>query len=100
MLAHQAVGVEVLLLLRRLDRHCRSHNIAAECCVGSSGESRADFESELSKAGGRALRVKEFSLGSCFIESWWKMLSAGDGGDMASCTSEGAGVVASGLEYC
>lgn len=23
--------------MRRLDGHCRSHNIAAECCVSSSG---------------------------------------------------------------
>lgn len=42
----------MLSLLRRsallllLDRHCRSHNIAAECCVGSRREEGARSEDE------------------------------------------------------
>ena len=45
------VGVDVWLL-RRLDGHCRSHNIAAECCVASRCEREPDLGSSASKAGG------------------------------------------------
>jgi hypothetical protein len=78
-----------MLLLLGLDRHCRSHNIAAECCVGSSGKSRDDFESMLSKAGGRELREKVLlSRGSCLmVAPAWKMLSAGDAGLGYDCSS-------------
>lgn len=78
-LFHQKVG-EVLLLMV-LDRHCRSHNIAAECCVGSR-VSNDDFESRLSKAGGR-IRGSELSSGSVLIVggfSEWNILSEGETG--------------------
>lgn len=56
------LGLEVLglkrvaLLLAGLDRHCRSHNIAAECCVWSSGESGDGLASRCSKAGEEKVR--------------------------------------------
>lgn len=94
----------VVLLLLRLDRHCRSHNIAAECCVGSSGKSRDDDDglaSRVSKAGGRELSEKVgWSRGSCLMDVvGWKMLSSGDAGlgYELSSTSDGTGVCASGL---
>ena len=47
------VGVVVdIRLLRWLDGHGRSHNIAAECCVASRCGREPDFGSRVSKAGG------------------------------------------------
>lgn len=47
------VGVRVdVRLLRWLDGHGRSHNIAAECCVASRCGREPDFGSRASKAGG------------------------------------------------
>ena len=51
---HQEVVREGLCwLLRCLDRHGRSHNISAECCVESRSESVVDFwwRSERSNVG-------------------------------------------------
>lgn len=87
----------VLRLLAGLDRHCRSHNIAAECCVWSSGES-VGLESRFSKAGGR-VDGKAWSTGSCLMWSLrWNMWVDGDAGlapaSAVPCDSirEGAGV--------
>lgn len=52
-------------LLRRLDGHCRSHNIAAECCVSSRCGSVADLGSSASKAGGAMVVGR--SVGSCLM---------------------------------
>lgn len=91
-------GMGFLLLLRLLDRHCRSHNIAAECCVWSGSESMDGLESRLSKAGGRMVG-KVWSVGSCLMSTGWsKRVSLGDAGLAAASTepldsmSEGAGV--------
>lgn len=62
-------GVVVL----RLDRHGRSHNITAECCVGSSGKKGVEGDDEddglasrLAKGGVR-WRVWMWSRGSCLM---------------------------------
>ena len=60
------VGWLLLELLRWLDRHCRSHNIAAECCVESRSESVFGLASGSSKAGGRVVG-KARSLGSSLM---------------------------------
>lgn len=99
-MVHQAgEGVAEVVCLLGLDRHGRSHNIAAECCVGSSGERDDGLMSRVSvKAGGRSVGWV-MSMGSCLMWlSIWKMWSSGDGGLAAASTvpcdsaREGAGV--------
>lgn len=94
-----------MLLLWLRDRHGRSHNNAADCCVRSDSERVDGFESRLSKAGGRVEKLLK-SRGSCLIMgvlALWKMLSAGESGLGASLTepcdstSDGAGVDAHSL---
>lgn len=82
-----------------LDRHGRSHNIAAECCVWSRGE-RVDFSSRSMMAGGMC-KGDMVSMGSCLMwEASWKMSSVGDAGLAAASavpcdsTRDGAGVSA------
>lgn len=93
-----------MLLLWLRDRHGRSHNNAADCCVRSDSERVDGFESRLSKAGGRARKF--WSKGSCLIMGvleLWKTLSDGEAGLGASLTepcdstSDGAGVDAHSL---
>ena len=74
--------VEVLVL--RLDRHCRSHNIAAECCVWSSGKGLDDdFTSRLSNTGDMETG-NDVASGSCLmmglLARTWNTLSEGDDG--------------------
>jgi hypothetical protein len=57
-------GVDVWLL-RRLDGHCRSHNISAECCVASRCGREPDLGSSASKAGGEMVMGR--SEGSILI---------------------------------
>ena len=62
----------LLMLLAGLDRHCRSHNIAAECCVWSRGESVGlDSRWEVSKAGGMVDGKGWWSSGSCLMCWSW-----------------------------
>lgn len=63
-LVHQEVKVVASLLI---DRHCRSHNIAAECCVGSRSKGLG-FEISLSKAGRDAGRRGELGA-SCLMSN-------------------------------
>jgi hypothetical protein len=72
-------GVERELLIS--DRHGRSHNIAAECCVRSKSE-RPAFESMPSKVGGRFVENVD-SVGSCLM--------------MTLCSKRSSAVVVAGL---
>ena len=95
--AHQLL----LRLLLLWDRHCRSHNIAAECCVRSKSASCPCFELCSSKIGGR-LAANVVSIGSDFIVTLVSkrssaMLVAGlawASTEPRDSTSEGAGVLA------
>jgi len=85
-------------LLVLVDGHCRSHNIAAECCVASSCGSGAGFESRISKSGGEMVAGR--SLCSCLIEGCMLMtVSAGEAGlavasmEPRDCVNEGGGGV-------
>lgn len=88
-LVHRVKAAEVELRLSLLDRHCRSHNIAAECCVRSSDERADGLASTFSKAGGgKALGKVEVSKGSCLMCGLPAELnrSSGDAGLEGSCT--------------
>ena len=98
------VGFEVRFPLWLLvDGHCRSHNIAAECCVTSSCGSGAGLGSNISKSGGEM--VVGSSFGSILMSGWTLMtVSAGDAGlaessiEPRECVIDGGGVVS--LKWC
>ena len=99
-MVHQEVEVVEAVLLLLLDRHGRSHNIAAECCVWSSRERVVcGLMSRFSKAGGRDVG-KVASEGSCLMlmSASSKRSSASDAGlagasiEPRDSTSDDAGV--------
>jgi len=92
--------------LLRLNRHGRSHNIAAECCVGfsASSEGFAMFKSGLSRSkdeAGKCIGRSVSLSGSCLIMLVCQRLSAGEDGlvpdssiELRSSVREGTGVSA------
>lgn len=94
----------LLVLCGQVDRHCRSHNIAAECCVGSScGSGRESGSVDLGSSSSVMGKSGKLASRGSSLMSWSRGLSAGVGGvvplstdsldDMAS-ESDGAGVSA------